>query len=78
MMENEEVKVQVHSFLTLTLDGGEWSVSCPNHFTPGESAPSAHLVGGWVGHTASLNASEKRKISYSCCESSSVVEPIAY
>lgn len=78
MMENEEVKLQVHSFLTFALDGGEWSVSFSSHFTPVESAPSAHLVGGWVGHTASLNASENRKISYSCCESSSVVQPIAH
>jgi len=76
-MENEEVKVKVHSFLTLALDGGEWSVSCPSHFTPVENAPNAHLVVGWVGHRASLNASEKRKIPYSCCESSSVVQPIA-
>jgi len=77
-MENEEVKVQVHSFLTLALDGGEWSVSCPSHFTPGESAPIVHLVGGWMDHTASLYASEKRKISYSCWESSSVVQHTAH
>ena len=78
MMENEEVKVQVHSCLTLALDGGEWSVSCPSHFIPVENAPSAHLVGGWVGHIASLNASENRKIPNSCCESSLLVQPIVH
>jgi hypothetical protein len=34
----------------------------------GKVPPNSHLVGGWMGHTASLNASEKRKISYSSCE----------
>jgi hypothetical protein len=24
------------------LDGGEWSASCPSHFTPGGSSPSIH------------------------------------
>ena len=28
-------KVQLHSFLTLVLDGGEW-LPCPSRFTPGE------------------------------------------
>ena len=29
-------KVQLHSFFTTALDGGEWSVSRPDRFTPGE------------------------------------------
>jgi hypothetical protein len=32
-------------FLTLTLDGGEWSAPRPGRFTPGEGAP----VTGWIG-----------------------------
>jgi hypothetical protein len=30
------VKVQSHTFLTLALDGGDWSASCPYYFIPGE------------------------------------------
>jgi hypothetical protein len=29
----------VHAFLTLALEGGEWSVSLPGYFTPEERAP---------------------------------------
>jgi len=29
-----EVEVQLHSFLTLVLDGGEWLASRPGHFIP--------------------------------------------
>jgi hypothetical protein len=39
----------VPQFLTLALDGGEWSVSRPGRFTPGERAPNAHWVRDWVG-----------------------------
>jgi len=29
-----------------TLDGGEWSASCPGHFTPRERAPDTNWTGG--------------------------------
>jgi hypothetical protein len=45
-------------FLTLALDVGEWSASCPGYFIPGD-----HWIGGWVGPRVSLDAVEKRKIS---------------
>jgi hypothetical protein len=48
-------------FLTSAL-GGEWSASRPSCFTPREKAPSTHWIGGWVGHTAILDAVVKRKI----------------
>jgi hypothetical protein len=48
-------------FLTPALVGGEWSASRPSRFTPGESAPGTHLLGGWVGHRAGLDDVEKRK-----------------
>lgn len=35
-------------FLTLALDGREWSVSCPGCFTSGARAPGTHRIGGWV------------------------------
>jgi hypothetical protein len=47
-------------FLTSELDGGEWSASCLDRFIPGEIAPGAHWIGGWVGSRTSLNAMEIR------------------
>jgi hypothetical protein len=32
-------------------------------FTPEESASDVNLIGGWLGPRASLDASQKRKIS---------------
>jgi len=31
-----KVGLQLHQFLTLALDGGGWSASCPGHLTPVE------------------------------------------
>jgi hypothetical protein len=47
---------------TSALDRGEWSASRPGRFTPRESAPGAHWIGGWVGPRAVLDAVVKRKI----------------
>jgi hypothetical protein len=55
------VEVYLHSFLTLALDGGEWSASRPGRFTPGEKAPGTRWIGGWVGPRASLDAVAKKK-----------------
>jgi hypothetical protein len=54
-----QVEVQFHTFLTLALDGGEWSDSCTSHFNPRERAPDTHWIVGWVGPRASLDAMEK-------------------
>jgi hypothetical protein len=45
-----------HVFLTSALVGGEWSVS-----PPGERAPGAHWIGGWVGSRTGLDDMEKRR-----------------
>jgi hypothetical protein len=55
------VDVQIHIFLTSALVGGEWSASRPSCFTPEESAPSTHLIGGLVIPRAGLNNVRKRK-----------------
>jgi hypothetical protein len=47
--------------LTLALDGGEWSVSHPSHFTLRERAPNTHWIRDWVDPTAGLDAVLKRK-----------------
>jgi len=57
-----EVEVQVHAFLLFPLDGGKWSASGPDRFTPGERAHTTHWMGGWVGLETGLNAVEKEKI----------------
>jgi hypothetical protein len=50
--EGEEV--QLHSFLTSALDGGEWLTLRSGRLTTRKS---------WVGHRARLDVLEKRKIS---------------
>jgi hypothetical protein len=40
--------------LTSALDGGEWSVSRPDHFTPRERAPSTSLVIFYNPNTPSI------------------------
>jgi hypothetical protein len=42
------VEVQLHSFFTSVLDGGEWSASRPGRFTPRERAPGT--VGNFKIH----------------------------
>jgi len=37
------LEVQLHTFLTLALDGSKWAVS-----RPGERAPSTYWIGGWM------------------------------
>jgi hypothetical protein len=34
------------TFLMSAPDGGDWSASCPGHYTPRESARSTHWIGG--------------------------------
>jgi hypothetical protein len=38
------VYVQIHVFLPSALVEGEWSVSRPGRFTPGESAPDIYWI----------------------------------
>jgi hypothetical protein len=65
--------------VTSVLDGGEWSVSRPGRFTPGERAPDTHWIGGWVGPRAVLDA-VVRKIPSFRRESNHrtpIVQPVA-
>jgi len=38
------VEVLLHAFLTLALDGDEWSASRSGRFTPKEIASSTHFI----------------------------------
>jgi hypothetical protein len=49
-------------FLTSALDGGEWSVFFPGHYTPWERAPDTYWIGGSVDPRAILDVVVKRKI----------------
>jgi hypothetical protein len=52
---------QLHLFLTLALDGSEWSTSHLGHFTPWERTPNTYWRGGWVGPVAGLHIFENIK-----------------
>jgi hypothetical protein len=55
------------SFLTSTLEEGEWSASRPGRaLPPGERAPGTHCIGGWVGPRAGLDAEVRGKILCLC------------
>jgi hypothetical protein len=66
-------------FLTSALVGGEWSVSRPGRFTPGERTPGTHWIGGWVSPIASLDDVEMRKFLTlpGLNSDPSVVQPVA-
>jgi hypothetical protein len=47
-------------FITLTLDGGEWSASRPGRFTTGERIPGTRCVGVWMCLRVGVDVAEKR------------------
>jgi hypothetical protein len=51
-------------FLTSVLDGGEWTASHLCRFTSGETAPSNHGIGSWVGRRAGLDALKRTIFHY--------------
>jgi hypothetical protein len=46
MKTHGKMEVKFHTFLTLALEGGEWSASHSSHFTPGETAHSTNVTVG--------------------------------
>jgi len=57
--------------LTLTLEGGELSVSLSGRIIPDGSARRPHWIGDWVYPRAGLDVLEKRNISCHCWASNS-------
>lgn len=53
--------VHLYTFLTWTVDAGEWSASRPGRSNPWERALSTHWVRGWLGLAAGLNFCGKRR-----------------
>jgi hypothetical protein len=56
-----EMEVQLHAFLTSSLDGGEWWVSHSSRFTSRRQYPNAHWIADQEGAKSGLNAVAKRK-----------------
>jgi hypothetical protein len=56
-------EVELHSFITSALDGGEWSASRSGHCTSVQRAPGTSRK-ELMGHTAGLDVSEKRIICW--------------
>jgi hypothetical protein len=57
------MEVKLNAFVTLALDGGEWTASHPGRFTLRKSVLLTHRIGGWVGPRAYLDSVEKIQIS---------------
>jgi len=77
MMACEVVEFYFHSFLTWTVDGGEWSASPTVYFVREERTP---VTGHWEGLRAGLDALQKGKISSPWQDSkygASVIQPVA-
>jgi hypothetical protein len=58
----------VSSFLTSTLDGGEWSASRPYRFTSEERSRGTRWIGCWIDPRAGQDDMEKTQISSLCRE----------
>jgi hypothetical protein len=67
------VEVQLHAFLTSTLDGDEWSASHLAVLPPRKELPA--WKGGWVVPRVGLDAMAKRKIPNTCRETNHVHPP---
>jgi len=66
------VMIQLHLFFTSAMNGGERSLSCPGHYTPGERAPATHSIQDWVGPIAVVDVLEKSFLPPSNPRSSSL------
>jgi hypothetical protein len=63
------MEVELHDFLTSTLDEDEQSASRSGSNIPGVGSPSTHPIREWMGPSIELDNLEKRKL-LSCLESS--------
>jgi hypothetical protein len=61
MMTYFGVKLKLHAFLSLTLDGCEWPTPRSGLFNFGERAPGTDLIGDWMVPRLGLDAVAKRK-----------------
>jgi hypothetical protein len=57
-----ERKYSSYSFLTLALDGDEWSALRPDRALPPGKDPDTHCTGGWVALRAGVDIDVRGKI----------------
>jgi hypothetical protein len=71
--------IQIHTFLTSTLVGGEWRASRPGCFTPDRRTTDILWTGVWVGYRAGLDDMRSANfLLYRDLNSElSVVQPVA-
>ena len=62
------VEAQLHSYVTLALDGSKKSISGSGGFTSGKEVHGTHCIRVNVGPRTGLIIAEKRKISLRCPE----------
>jgi hypothetical protein len=62
------------SFLTMALNGVEWSASSSGRFTPWESTPDTNLIGRYVGLRTGLDMMAKRNFPASIGNPTPVVQ----
>jgi hypothetical protein len=65
------------TILDVDTDGGYLSASRPSRFTPGDSAPSTHCIGGWVGPRTGLDTVKKINFSYPAGNLTPAIQPVA-
>jgi hypothetical protein len=58
------MEVQIHAFLTSTLDVSKRSASCPDHPNSGERFPGTCWTRGWLGLNVGLETAAKRGTPY--------------
>jgi len=68
----------LQAFLTLALDGGEWSASYPGQFSSGKKALCTHGIFCWVGPSVCLDIVEKKRICASAGDQTLVIQSLAY
>jgi hypothetical protein len=68
--------VKLHEFLTLALDGGEWSASRPGRFTPREGTFVTHWLRGYMGLSGGLDVA-KKKIPALTGKRTPIFQPVA-
>jgi hypothetical protein len=69
------MKVQLHTFLISTLNGGEWCTPLPLY--PRKRTPGALWIRDWVVPKVGLGVVTKRKIHASVGNKTSVVQRVA-
>jgi hypothetical protein len=67
------MKLKLHLFSSLELNGHEWGASRPGSFVPREKALGIHRIGGLLGSSVTLHTTKHRKSS---CQESFLVSPV--